>query len=189
MKPIHVFDSLLSKEALSGVQDFFSGSIRWRYGWPQGTKDPFSHWSHDFLGAALANQENLEEKLCGNAEFGPVARIWRDLKEGPFHGHHLVRCYANAHTFGVEGHPHYDVVDKSQVDNFTAVVYINPVWKVEWAGELALIDETGDVFFSILPKPGRVAIIPGEVLHAARGVSRSCPAIRVSLAFKTRLPY
>ena len=65
MKPIHVFDSLLSKESLSGVQNFFASSIKWRYGWPQGTKDPFSHWSHDFLGAALANQENLEEKLCG----------------------------------------------------------------------------------------------------------------------------
>jgi hypothetical protein len=103
-------------------------------------------------------------------------------------GHYLLRCYANAHTYGVEGYPHTDIVDASQVDNYTAVVYLNPVWKKEWAGELVLFNAAGDTLCGILPKAGRAALIPGDIVHAARGVSRQCPAVRICVAFKSRLP-
>jgi hypothetical protein len=185
MKIIAQFDSLIPAQRLKAVQDYFAGSVRWKYGWPQGTHDPFSHWNIDFLDSGLHNQENLEHKLFGNADYKPLADIWDCLRRGPLYGHHLVRCYANAHTFGVEGYLH---TDSQHEGNYTAVVYLNPVWKPEWAGELVLFDEAGDLVCAILPKPGRVAVIPGTVRHAARGVSRICPAVRVSLAYKSKLP-
>ncbi|HYS76002.1 MAG TPA: 2OG-Fe(II) oxygenase [Burkholderiales bacterium] len=185
MRTIAQFDKLIPPDRLRAAQDYFASSVRWQYGWPQGTKDPFSHWSMDFLKSRLDNQEDLEDKLYANEEFKPLADIWDILKSGPMHGHHLVRCYANAHTFGVEGYLH---TDSPKPNNYTAVIYLNPVWKPDWAGELILFDEARDSFYAVLPKPGRVALIPGDVLHAARAVSRSCPAIRVSLAFKSRIP-
>jgi hypothetical protein len=187
-KSIHVFDDLLSEELLASVQNYFAKEIRWQYGWPQGVKDPFSHWNYDFVGTGFRNQVDVQDKLYGAPEFKPVADIWSVLKEGPMHGHILVRCYANAHTFGVEGYPHTDVGDKSQIDNYTSVLYLNPVWRADWAGELVFFDDAGDVFFAVAPRPGRVAILPGELVHAARAVSRTCPAIRVCLAFKSRIP-
>jgi hypothetical protein len=188
MQSVLVLDELVPAEQLSAVQKYFEKSVRWNFGWPQGERDPFSHWTMDFLEAPVRNQEDLEGKLLGNPEFCALADVWRSLKAGPFKGHHLIRCYANAHTFGIEGFPHTDTMDSTQINNYTAVVYINPVWKKEWAGELVLFDNDGDTIFAVLPKPGRTAIFPGEMRHAARAVSRICPAIRVSLAFKTRIP-
>jgi Rps23 Pro-64 3,4-dihydroxylase Tpa1-like proline 4-hydroxylase len=187
MKFVSIFDNLFTNQTLQNVQNYFAENVRWNYGWPQGTKDPFSHWNIDFLHAPLRNQDDQEPKLMAMPELKPIADVWRALKAGPLKDHRLVRCYANAHTYGVEGHPHTDVMDPvAQPDNYTAVVYLNPVWKLEWAGELAMFDKQGDVFMSILPKPGRVAVIPGEYLHAARGVSRICPAVRICVAFKSK---
>lgn len=188
MKQIFIADQVLSTFVLQGVQDYFAQNVRWQFGWPQGTSDPFSHWNIDFLRAPLKSQLNVENQLFDREDLAAVADVWRALKAGPMRGHYLLRCYANAHTFGVEGHPHTDIVDASQVDNFTAVVYLNPVWKKEWAGELVLFNASGDTLCAIQPKAGRAALIPGDIVHAARGVSRQCPAVRVCIAFKSRIP-
>jgi 2OG-Fe(II) oxygenase superfamily len=188
LKQIFVHDNAISKDVLEGVQSYFAQNVRWNFGWPQGLNDPFSHWNIDFLGASLKSQANVEDQLFAKPELSSVADVWRALKAGPMRGHYLLRCYANAHTFGVEGYPHTDIVDASQVDNYTAVVYLNPVWKKEWAGELVLFNKAGDTLCGILPKAGRAALIPGDIVHAARGVSRQCPAVRICVAFKSRLP-
>jgi Rps23 Pro-64 3,4-dihydroxylase Tpa1-like proline 4-hydroxylase len=191
MKNINIFDNALPPVVLEAVQNHFQEHVRWKFGWPQGTKDPFSHWNIDFLNASLRNQTDMTAKLLDDPALQAVADVWRALIAGPLKGHELVRCYANAHTYGVEGRPHTDVMsteDGTQKDNYTAVVYLNPVWKTEWAGELVMFDQAGDSIMAILPRSGRVAIIPGEMLHAARAVSRDCPSVRVCVAFKSRLP-
>ena len=188
MRQIFVHDTALSSTALQNIQNYFAENVRWQFGWPQGVSDPFSHWNIDFLGASLKSQTNVEDQLFAKPALEAVADVWRALKVGPMRGHYLLRCYANAHTFGVEGHPHTDIVDASQIDNYTAVVYLNPFWKKEWAGELVLFNQAGDTLCAVQPKAGRAALIPGDVVHAARGVSRQCPAVRVCVAFKSRLP-
>jgi SM-20-related protein len=188
MKQVFVHDTALPTAVLLGVVQYFAENVRWQFGWPQGLSDPFSHWNIDFLGASLKSQANVEDQLFAKPELTAVADVWRALKTGPMRGHYLLRCYANAHTYGVEDYPHTDVVDASQIDNFTAVVYLNPVWKKEWSGELVLFNSAGDTVCAVLPRPGRAALIPGDIVHAARGVSRQCPAVRVCVAFKSRLP-
>jgi hypothetical protein len=187
MKSIQVFDRLIQRPLLAALQQYFAREVRWKYGWPQGLNDPFTHWNFDFLDTGLHNQDDMEQRLLERPQCGLLAQVWNILRDGPLHGQILLRCYANAHTYGVEGYPHTDTVDKGQVDNYTAVLYLNPHWKAAWAGELDIFDESGDTIFSVAPRPGRVAVIPGEIMHAARGVSRSCPAVRICLAFKSRL--
>lgn len=188
MKQVFVHDTAIRPADLQGVQNYFAENVRWQFGWPQGLSDPFSHWNIDFLGAPLKSQANVEAQLFAKPELAPIAAVWQALKNGPMRGHYLLRCYANAHTYGVEGYPHTDIVDATQVDNYTAVVYLNPIWKKEWAGELVMFNPAGDSLCGILPRAGRAALIPGDVVHAARGVSRQCPAVRVCVAFKSRLP-
>ena len=184
MRTFAQFDTLVPEPKLHAVQKYFADNVRWKYGWPQGNDDPFSHWNVDFLHSGNLNQEDLEHRLRGNPDFKPLLEIWEVLKAGPMYGHSLVRCYANAHTYGVEGYLH---TDSKRPDNYTSLVYLNPVWKTEWAGELLFYDEGGDVFHAVSPRPGRVLMFSGNTVHAARAVSRSCPAIRVSLAFKSKV--
>jgi Rps23 Pro-64 3,4-dihydroxylase Tpa1-like proline 4-hydroxylase len=184
MRAVHVFDDFLEETLLQETQTFFAEKVKWVYGWPQGHKDPFSHWNHDFLEAHKKNQSNLESRLYELYGDTALARVWDALRSGPLYGHDLVRCYANAHTFGVEGHPH---TDSGQPGNYTAITYITPHWQADWAGELVLFDDAGDIFFAGLPNPGRIIIIQGNTLHAARAVSRTCPVIRVCLVFKTKI--
>ena len=121
MKQIFIHDSAISPADLQGVQTYFAENVRWKFGWPQGLSDPFSHWNIDFLGASLKSQANVEAELFAKPDLAPIAAAWQALKNGPMRGHYLLRCYANAHTYGVEGYPHTDIVDATQVDNYTAV--------------------------------------------------------------------
>ena len=50
------------------------------------------------------------------------------------------------------------------------------------------INDLGDIAHAVLPKPGRIVQFDGRILHAARGLSRICPAMRVTLMFKTTAP-
>ena len=184
MKTFAQFDNLIPQKRLRALQDYFAAKVRWQYGWPQGTNDPYSHWSMDFLKVKLENQEGMDDVLRANPDYKPLADVWEVMQAGPMRGHQLVRCYANAHTYGVEGFLHSD---SPRDDNYTSLLYLNPVWKKEWAGELLFFDGAGEVFFAVSPKPGRVLAFSGNVVHAARAVARACPAIRVSVAFKSRL--
>lgn len=185
IKTIALFDNLISKHDLQKTQAYFEENVRWKFGWPQGKADPFSHWNCDFLKVKKNNLEEVTSKLTTNESLAALTNIWHSLEQGPLHGHQIIRCYANAHTFGIEGYPHVDVDEKTNPDCFTTIVYINPIWSRDWAGELVIFDDLGEVCFCAAPKPGRVITFPAGMVHAARAVSRSCSAIRVSVVFKT----
>lgn len=179
-------DDYLTTEQLGGLQNFFQNHVFWTYGW-QSDKDkaPFAHWNHDFLKTLAANQDDHASILRETPSLAPIHDLWLKLREEQFPGHSLVRCYANAHTFGIEGYPH---VDSRKPGNYTAIFYLNPVWKPEWAGETVFLNDAGDIFQAVLPKPGRLVTFDGRITHAARALSRLCPAMRVTLMFKTRAP-
>lgn len=179
-------DDYVHGDELRSLQAFFEASVRWTFGWPSNAERvPFGHWNHDFLQTRRTNQENVEHLLFEDPGLRPLREIWQRLKEDRFAGHSLVRCYANAHTFGVEGYPH---TDSRLPGNHTAILYVNPAWYPEWAGETVFFNDEGDIFKAVLPKSGRLVVFDGRVLHAARGLSRICPAMRVTLMFKTRAP-
>ena len=179
-------DDYLSEDQLSNIQSFFQSNVFWTYGW-QSDKDkaPFGHWNHDFLKTHRKNQADHEHILLENPDLGPIRDLWLKLKAEHFPGHALVRCYANAHTFGIEGYPH---IDSRKPGNYTTIFYLNPVWKPEWAGETVFINDAGDIFQAVLPRTGRMVIFDGRTTHTARGLTRICPAMRVTLMFKTRAP-
>ena len=179
-------DGYLPDHQLTDIQAFFQKSVFWTFGW-QSDKDtsPYAHWNHDFLKVHRRNQENREDVLLEDPALTPIQALWLKLKEERLPGHSLVRCYANAHTFGIEGYPH---VDSRVPGNHTTIFYLNPVWKPEWAGETVFLNDAGDICQAVLPKPGRVVTFDGRITHVARPLARICPAMRVTLMFKTREP-
>ncbi|MBC3197167.1 DUF6817 domain-containing protein [Pseudomonas poae] len=182
---IAINDDLLSPELLVELQDFFEKNVTWTFGSQSDRKEmQLGHWNYDFINALPGSQTNYEHALF-ELEHGEVlTKVWLQLKDTLLKGHQLVRFYANAHTYGVEGYPH---IDNRTDNNYSTVLYLNPEWDIEWAGETIIANEFKDVTHAVLPKPGRAVTFNGRLWHASRSVSRRCPALRVCLVIKTRL--
>lgn len=179
-------DHFLAEAELALLQAFFQAQVYWTFGWQSNKNNaevPFSHWNHDFLQVGRNNQADCTDQLLSDTRSAPLGALWTRLQTELLPGHALVRCYANAHTFGIEGYPH---VDSRKPGNYTTIFYLNPQWKPEWAGETVFLNDLGDIAHAVLPKPGRAVVFDGRIVHSARAVTRLCPALRVTLMFKTR---
>ena len=179
-------DSFLDQPTWDALLSYFKNTAAFRYGWSSAkTVTEFTHWHLDFLNKPGSNQENHEHILYNSPGYKVIADTWTQLKSFHLQGHSLVRCYANAHTYGVEGAPHTD----GMVDgHFTTIIYVIPNWKTEWAGETVFFNGAGDITDAILPKPNRMITFDGTQLHAARSLARICPDLRITLMFKTKAP-
>jgi hypothetical protein len=128
------------------------------------------HWKHEFaLDSFAAN---------------PVYRIWHDnivAKTNEFFPNlhsKLFRVYCNNSLYGDHQHAHVDNED------LTSLYFANAEWHYNWHGEILLYDRRGEPFYAVAPKPGRVLIFPGNIMHRGGVPSRACFEPRLSVAFK-----
>lgn len=179
-------DNFFPEEVWAPLWQYFSNEAAFRYGWPSDRSvSEFTHWHLDFLNKGNTNQTDAENVLFAMPAFRHVASAWRYLKASLLKDHKLVRCYANAHTYGVEGYVHTDTLRDR---NYTVLLYLVPPWQAEWAGETVFLNDLGEIVQSVLPKPNRLVLFDGQNLHAARALSRACPGLRITLMFKTVAP-
>ncbi|MGH8114406.1 MAG: 2OG-Fe(II) oxygenase [Rhodanobacteraceae bacterium] len=94
----------------------------------------------------------------------------------------IQRVYCNCSTYGDMLFTHTDVQEGKR--GVTALWYVAPKWDVEWGGETMLYDRNRDAVACVTPRPGRLAIFDGTILHAGRPPNRICYAPRYTLAFK-----
>lgn len=156
------------------ISDFVTKS-HFSYGW----KSTFSvnvpgHWNSSFVEASSSNSLDVSDKLDGL-----MKRAWEHIAQS-YPEMALLRCYANLHTYGIEGYPH---TDSARDSDFTLVTYMNRDWNIMWGGETQLFKD-GEIYFSQLPKFNQGVFFPGKMLHCARGVTRLCQAPRHTLMFK-----
>ena len=149
----------------------------WQYGWRSNKKLGFGHWN------VVLSDSKIEREEVYHEVPKSIQDLWdyiqpRFMPTTPV----LVRAYANAHTYGVEGYIHRD--SKHDGDQ-TCIIYYEQDWKPEWAGETVFLNEDeDDVIKAILPKYGRMTIFPGKIKHVGRAVSRICPVARRVLVRK-----
>lgn len=179
-----VFDDFIPDELLASVRDLTQRPI-WAYGWKSVAKrDRFAFWHAHFAGGDENAIEDCAAELEVRPSLAPIAELWKHLSESILADHVLVRAYANAHTYGVEGTLHTDSKDP---DYYSTILYAHDTWKFNWAGETAFVCRDSDeVVRSVHPKPGRLIVFKGATHHVARSPSRECPALRISVVFKTR---
>lgn len=151
----------------------------WQYGWRSNKMLGFGHWNVVLSDSKVEREEVYHEvEPC-------IQSLWdyiqpRFMPTTPV----LVRAYANAHTYGVEGYIHRD--SKFEEDQ-TCIIYYEKDWKPEWGGETIFLNENeDDIVKAVLPKYGRMTIFSGPIKHAGRGVSRICPVARRVLVLKGR---
>ena len=75
--------------------------------------------------------------------------------------------------------PHHDITP-----GMTWLYYSNPVWEPNWMGETTFYDSDQEPIYAVFPKPGRVVVFAGDILHRGGVPSRECVEARRSVAFK-----
>jgi len=150
----------------------------WKYGWRSNPALGYAHWNNDFANVITENGIDVADKLAP-----PYSTAWDHIKESYFAEHSLIRCYANAHTYGIDGYPH---TDSKRPGDLTVVVYLNKQWNRTWGGE-TMIYKGNKIEHAELPTYNNAVAFPGNAWHVARGVTRICPTLRLTLMFKLAL--
>ncbi|GGL21574.1 DUF6817 domain-containing protein [Caulobacter rhizosphaerae] len=181
---VQTLDDLVPTELRLQLSGLMDRNI-WRYGWRANTTQVTHGFWHSHFGGGDENcLDNCEADLLDRPLIAPVVALWNLIRQQVLGDHVPVRVYANGHTYGGDGHMH---TDSAQPNYFTTIYYAHPEWEANWAGETVFFDQAGkDVIRSVFPTPGRLAIFPGDIPHAARAPSRDCPALRSVLVFKSR---
>lgn len=189
---VTVLDDLLVDDAHRLVFAFLQ-EPGWRHGWksdPKAEGFPFFH--KHFAGTIhpdhydRGGEEKPYDCVAELARTAPLLHeFWTYLAGAVFPGHRLIRCYANGHPYGADGTVHTDSLSDR---GFTAIYYPHIEWSPHWGGETVFFDEARtDVVKAVYPKPNRLAVFNGTVPHAARGIARTCPVMRMTLMFKTEV--
>lgn len=186
------YDDCLHDEDRQRIFDFLK-QPGWQFGWKSDPMtDRYSFFHKHFAGTIMpdhygspnvGNQQDCSEELARTAPL--LHGLWKALSGSVLQGHRLVRCYANGQPYGCEGTVHTDSVAPN---SYTVIYYPHDIWTPNWAGETVFLDAAKtDIIASIYPKPNRMVCFHGGIPHVARGVTRTCPFMRITLMFKTEL--
>jgi SM-20-related protein len=92
------------------------------------------------------------------------------------------RAYVNSSVFGDGYYCHRDCsADERHV---TALYYANTEWQPDWGGETIYFNDAQDAELVVSPKPGRLVIARGAILHRGGVPARICHEERYTLAYK-----
>lgn len=129
------------------------------------------HWKHEFTAESL--------------QALPLFRTWCDTIVAkteelfPARPVFLARVHCNNQPYGDLQRPHVDIPQ-----GVTALYFANAEWQRDWQGELIFYDRNDEPLQAVAPRPGRVVIFPGDLLHRGGVPSRVCFQPRLSVAFK-----
>jgi SM-20-related protein len=191
---VSIIDDVFDADTHAKIFSFLSLPT-WGFGWKSDVRNEHSFWHKHFAGnirpdhvdsAGAGQQYDCAEELKRRAPL--IYDQWLALSAapGPMHRCALTRCYANGFTYGNDGSVH---TDSRTEGSLTAVYYPNPSWDPNWGGETVLFNQAKtDIDTSVDPRPNRLVVFPGIVPHVARGVSRTCPVMRITLVFKMERP-
>ena len=92
------------------------------------------------------------------------------------------RAYVNCSVYGDGYYTHRDCA--AHEPHVTALYYANLEWQPDWGGETIYYDDTEDAEIVVMPRPGRLVIARGAILHRGNVPTRVCYEERFTLAYK-----
>lgn len=165
MSLVDVYDELISKDLLLQLEQYVSGFTYSRFETDNEEYD-FKTNTHDF--------DHKDPLLIKCQQL-----FWNKLKNNV--DIILTRLYCNKILAGDSPTSHYD--GKYDVDT-TVLVYVNSEWDHNEGGETLFYNEDKEVVQAVVPKPGRVAIFPANILHSARPPLPYVTKPRYTVAYK-----
>lgn len=97
--------------------------------------------------------------------------------------YYLDRVYANCYTPTDAPQVHQDV---KYGNGLTILYYANDIWSPGFGGETVFFKDD-EIFYSVLPKPGRFVVFDSRLLHCARVQNILGPKFRYTIVFKLLL--
>jgi hypothetical protein len=130
---------------------------------------------------ALASAADIEPAIVGA---DPFFQRLKAIAEKMFPGEVLgdLRAYVNSSVYGDSYYAHRDCPETSQ--NVTVLYYANLIWQTDWGGETIFYNDDEDAALAVSPRPGRVVVARGAILHRANVPTRSCYEERLTVAYK-----
>ncbi len=167
---IAVYDDLLPNDELLKLWSILNraGFTRTEIARPDTAEH--RHWATEIPVDALPSMPFLAPTLAAAAAFAPAT------------AYRAYRSYVNVAHYGDMLFTHSDCLPGA--GEITALWYVCDRWDHEWGGETVFLDANHDVRAAVSPKPGRLALFDGALLHAGRPPSRICYVPRYTLALK-----
>jgi len=170
-RTIHVVDGLFDRAYVRVLHETFKALPFRRQEYSTEATKNVRHWSHEFgldsLAVALPLRAWRDAIVSKTVEL--VAG--RDVS--------LNRVHVNSQSYGDVQHAHQDVVS-----GVTSLYFANAEWAEDWDGELILYNREGEPFHAVAPRPGRLVVFAGDILHRGGIPSRTCLEPRLTVAFK-----
>ena len=92
------------------------------------------------------------------------------------------RAYVNNSVYGDTYYVHRDCTAHRQ--HVTALYYANLEWQADWGGETIFYNDDREAEVVVSPKPGRLVIARGAILHRGTVPTRACHEERFTIAYK-----
>ena len=92
------------------------------------------------------------------------------------------RAYVNSSVYGDMYYTHRDCSVHRQ--HVTALYYANLEWQPDWGGETVFYNDNEDAEVVVSPKPGRLVVARGAILHRGTVPTRACYEERYTIAYK-----
>lgn len=167
---VRVYDGLLTATEIRVLTAAFEKGAFTRDEFARPETMVFRHWA---LNMSLDTAIQLPA-------YKPTLAAVADISGGASFRVH--RCYCNHAAYGDMLFTHVDC--EPDEGDYTALWYIAPEWDVEWGGETLFYNSGMDAEVAVTPKPGRLVVFDGAIIHAGRPPNRVCYAPRYTLAFK-----
>jgi Rps23 Pro-64 3,4-dihydroxylase Tpa1-like proline 4-hydroxylase len=130
---------------------------------------PPSAASADIADALLATDPFfLRLKAVGEEMFGEALRDQR--------------AYVNNSVYGDMYYVHRDC--SAPRKHVTALYYANMEWQPDWGGETIFYNDENEAEVVVSPKPGRIVVARGAILHRGTVPTRACHEERYTIAYK-----
>jgi SM-20-related protein len=190
-KVITKFENFLDEETRKGIYIFLR-----RPGWRFGSKSEriprhTSIWHKRLAGEISSGHrsDSSDERFDRREELKQNASVlydmWLVLEKTVLRGHRLSSCYANGMPYGCEELVHKDSISEL---HYTTIYFPHAHWSPHWGGEMIFFNqEETDILTAIYPKPNLLLTYRSAIPHVSRGVSRTCPALHLTLTFNTEL--
>lgn len=130
----------------------------------------YLHFKHEIDGDMLAAQPLYRQLLA-------VMGAEIDTAYGRL-SPKLHRVHVNLAPYGDHFTAHVD-----QVPGVTAIYFANREWRDEWQGETLFYADHEPVT-AVAPRPGRLVLLPGDIVHRVGAPSRLFTGSRCTIAFK-----
>lgn len=169
-RPIRIYDGLLALPVVQQLASAFAkaGFARTEIARPD--TSGYRHWVTEIPLETAMQLPVYRPTMDAARDFGQPAN------------YRAYRSYCNYAAYGDMLFTHTDC--RPEEKDLTALWYIAPEWNVEWGGETLFYNSQMDAEVVVSPKPGRLVVFDGTIIHVGRPPNRICYVPRYTLALK-----